>query len=486
MGTFTRHSAGLLYLTFALSALMSWGQTPTAQITGRITDKSRSVIPGARVTATNIETLVRTETTSNDVGYYVIPLLPTGEYGIEVQREGFRSAMQDRILLTVDRIARIDIELEVGAVSERIEVAAVAPMLERDTSTVGTLVDSKRVEELPLQGRNAYALVELIPGARVPVSWQDLPMDMNNTQFVMINGARGSQNEFLLDGIPNTNARTGGPGVFPNPDSVQEFRVETNTYSAEYGRAAGGVFNVVTRSGTNRFHGSAWDFLRNSKLNANNFFSNRAGQAKPPLTFNQFGLSAGGPIRKNKTFFFTSWESARTREGVLWVGHVPTAAERAGNFSGVRNAAGQLVTVYDPNTIREDPARAGQRIRDPFPGNTMPRDRLNKISLGLQDFLPVANTSGANYTYVDNYVSANPIKTDKDTFMVKIDNHFSDKYRISGSLHLDHSPWTRANAYGNEGTPTYGPQLFQRRGVVMDQVYVLNPTTILNLRYGLS
>jgi outer membrane receptor for ferrienterochelin and colicin len=161
-------------------------------------------------------------------------------------------------------------------------------------------------------------------------------MDMNTTQYAVINGARSTQNEFLLDGVPNTNSVSQGPNIFPSPDSVQEFKVETNNLAAEYGRAAGGVFNVVTKSGTNQLHGTIWEFHRNEDVNANNFFANRAGTDKPAFVFNQFGASAGGPIRKDKTFFFGSFEAARQREGVVFLTKVPTAAERRGDFSALR------------------------------------------------------------------------------------------------------------------------------------------------------
>ena len=350
----------LLRSALALLASNAWvllAQSTTGQISGRITDASGAAVPSVHLEVINRDTDVKREVVSNELGYYVAPLLPPGTYRVLVRKEGFRQLDRDGIRLTVQQVAQIDFVLEVGAISEKVEVTGQAELLENATADIGTLVDSKRIQELPLQGRNVYALAGLIPGARMPVAWKDLPVDMNNTQFLMINGARAAQNEFLLDGISNTNARAGGPNIFPTPDSVQEFRVETNNYSAEYGRAAGGVFNVVTRSGTNQLHGSAWEFNRTAAIDANDFFANRAGQKKPPFTFNQFGASIGGPIRKDKTFFFGSWESARERQGAVFAGAVPTAAERAGDFSQIRTAAGQAVTIYDPLTTR---ARSGQ------------------------------------------------------------------------------------------------------------------------------
>ncbi len=461
-------------------------QTPTAEIAGRITDSTGAAVPRVTVTATNMNTGVQRQTITPLDGYYTVPLLRPGEYRITIEKEGFRTVIREGIQLVVRQVARIDFVLAVGAVTETVTVTAAAPLLESETATIGQLVDSKRIQEIPLRGRNPYGLVGLIPGARVPVSWQDLPVDMNLSQYASIGGARGNQNEFLLDGVPNTNVVSSGPNIFPSPDSLQEFKVETSSHSAEYGRAAGGVFSVVTKSGTNTLHGSAWEFHRDQRLNANDFFANRAGLRKPVFTFNQFGATLGGPVRRDKTFFFGSYEGARQRQGIVYLGQVPTAAERAGDFSEVRTAQGQPILIYDPLTSRSDPASPGRSIRDAFSNQIVPRTRQSKVALALQDYLPLPNTRGSNFTNAGNFISANSDAVNKDIFMVKVDHAVSRKQSLGGSVHYDRAPWNRPNAYGNVATPTWGPQVFERRGVVVDDTYTLNPTTVLDFRYGLS
>jgi outer membrane receptor protein involved in Fe transport len=477
----SRHSLAVLGLVCVSVCL---AQTPTAQITGRITDPSGAVIPGVSVTVINVATAVERPVESNEVGYYTAPLLPPGDYRIVVEKEGFRLITRTGINLVVQQVARIDFTMEVGAVTETVEVIGEAPLLESETSSIGQVVDSRNVSELPLRGRNPYALVALIPGARVPISWRNLPMDMFTSQYALINGARGNQNEFILDGIANTNTVSSGPNIFPTPDSIQEFNVVTNNFSAEYGRAAGGVFNVVTKSGTNQLHGSLWEFHRNENINANAFFANRFGRPKPAFTFNQYGGTVGGPIQRDKTFIFGSYEKALQREGQIYVGQVPTALERMGDFSEIRNSRGQPITIFDPLTGTGDP---GNPIREPFPNNMLPPDRINQAMRTLQDdFLPLPNTAGAEFTNADNFASAAPIESNKTTFMVKADHIKSQKQRISGSFHFDRSPWLRPNAYGNIASPVWGPQIFQRRAVVFDDTYTINPTTVFNFRYGMS
>ena len=467
----------LLLLAFSLSAAAQ-----VATITGLVTDPGEASIPAATVTATNTQTGVRTNAVSTSEGFFTIGRLPPGAYSVKVEKPGFGAATRN-VAITIGQVVRLDVQLQLSSVATQVDVAAAAALLESQTSTIGQLVDNRRVEELPLRGRNPYALATIIPGARVPVTWGDLPVDMFTDAHVVINGARGDQNEFLLNGIPNTNGVQGGANIFPSVDSVQEFKVDTNNYSAEYGRAAGGVFNVVTKSGTNRFHGTAFEFHRNENVNANDFFQNRAGKAKPPFTFNQFGGTFGGPIRKDKTFFFANYEDAREREGITFSMRVPPAAERNGDFSQTRNANNQIIQIFDPLTTA---TVDGQPTRQPFAGNVIPQARLDPVARQLQQFLPPSNAPGAAFTLQDNFIAGAPSKIGKRVASVKIDHSISDRQKLNGAFHYDRSPSIRPNAFGNEATPTLGPQLFQRRGISLEDVLTLNPTTVLDIRYGLS
>ena len=206
-----------------------------------------------------------------------------------VEMQGFKSVKESGIVLAVGQVARLDYALEVGAVADSVEVSARAVLLDSETSSLGQVVGSRQVTELPLLGRNAYSLAALVPGVRTSIGMNDVPVDQISTVSASINGSRSSQNEFLLDGAPNTAGAQNQPVINQNVDSVQEFKVETNTFSAEYGRSAGGVFNVVTKSGANDVTFTAYEFLRNDKLNANDFFANRAGRKPAPFRFNQFG-----------------------------------------------------------------------------------------------------------------------------------------------------------------------------------------------------
>ncbi|MBI3684775.1 MAG: TonB-dependent receptor [Acidobacteria bacterium] len=468
--------AAMLLLAAAASAQV-------ASISGLVTDPSSAPVIGVKVTATNTATNVVTGTLTSQDGRYNLPQLPPGTYSLSLEAGGFAPARRTGIELTVGQIARIDVELQLGSVATSVNVEASALLLESESSTIGRLVDNRRVEELPLRGRNPYALVTIVPGARVPITWGDVPIDMFTDAHAVINGARGDQNEFLLDGIPNTNGVQGGANIFPAVDAVQEFKVETNNYSAEYGRAAGGIFNVVTKSGTNQLHGSAFNFHRDENVNANDFFQNRAGRPKPPYVFNQFGATVGGPIRKDRTFFFANYEGVREREGITFNGHVPTSEERAGNFSNARNAQGQIITIFDPLTTR---GAGGAAVRDPFAGNLVPSTRFDRAAVEIQKYFPQPNAAGARFTNQDNFIAGTPNMINRDVWSIKADHSISSNHRISGMFAYDRSPSIRPNAFGNEATPTLGPQLFQRRGAAFEDTYTINPTTVLDFRYGLS
>ena len=274
-------SIRLLLLAVLGCAASAASFAQTAQVTGRISDQAGAVIPGAQITIANAGTGLSRESVSNNEGYFTIPLLQPGAYRVAVKKDGFKPLVQSGVTLQVEQVLRLDYTLETGAVTETVNVAAAnTAALETETSSLGKVVDQQRIQNLPLLGRNPYSLVALVPGARPSAGLNDLPVDQISQSFVSINGARANQNEYLLDGAPNTAAAQNQPVVFVNPDAVQEFKVETNNFSAVHGRAGGGIFNIVTRSGTNEYHGTAYDYLRNDALNANTFFGNRAGQKK--------------------------------------------------------------------------------------------------------------------------------------------------------------------------------------------------------------
>ena len=415
----------LLILLLAAGTPSLWAQSAT--ITGRVLDSAEAMVPGARVTATNIATTSERSATSNEQGIYTIPLLLPGEYKLTVQANGFKSLTRT-VQLEVAQTMALDLKLEVGDLAQSVEVSAQSVVLESSSSELGQHVEGKQVLDLPILGRNAYALVQLVPGARMPVLFNtQLPVSMINDQFVSINGARGDQNEYLLDGAPNTNPGQSGPTIFPVADSVAEFRVITNAYSAEYGRAAGGVFNVATRSGSNELHGAIFEFLRNDAITANDFFANRAGQPKPEFRFNQFGFTTGGPVvlpklykGRNRTFFFGSYEGVRQLQGSAFTGTVPTAAEREGDFSQARTGTGALITIFDPmSTVNSN----GQYLQTAFPGNVIPATRIDPVARNLVAYYPQSNAAGSAFTNTGNFINTSPAHVSRDIFSVRPGEH---------------------------------------------------------------
>lgn len=494
-----RRVAGCLALFVLLGAgsVVALGQT--AQVTGRITDPSGAVVPGVAVAVVNADNGARRETVSNDEGFYTIPLLQPGNYQITVRKDGFKPVSQSGLALAVQQVARLDFALDLGTTSEEVRITSTAPLLESETSSLGKVIDAQRIQNLPLLGRNPYSLVALVPGARPSAGLNDLPVDQISTVAVSINGARGNQNEYLLDGAPNTAAAQNQPVIFANPDAVQEFKVETNSYSAQYGRAAGGIFNIVTKSGTNDLHGTVYDYLRNDALNANNFFANRAQIAKSPFRFNQFGATVGGPLLlpekifgpaaydgRRQSFFFGSYEGVRFSQGGTYVGTVPTLAQRAGDFSQTRDAQGRLIQLYDPATTRRNPANTAQFIRDPFAGNLIPRDRWNPVAVRLLDYLPLPNATGNAVTGAGNYVTNAVNLIRKDTFSVRLDHILNEAQRLAGRYNYDRTPLTRPNVYGNLASPTFGPQIFTRQNFGLDYTVTFGPAMVGNFLFSFT
>jgi len=331
-------------LVWALIALLTgtlaFAQITTTTVVGTVTDNTGAAVVGATVTVTNVETnLVRTTKTDAEGGYRV-EFLPVGSYKLEATANGFKSYLQQGIVLTVNQVARLDMKLSVGSTSETVTVTESTPLVNTSNAEIGRTIESVEIAHLPLVNRNAYSLLDLTPGVQSNNNGVATASSGTSSlilgypeQRTLINGGTdggtGSVNYYLDGGVNMTGLRNTG-NILPNPDAIQEFRVQTNSYSVEYGRYASGVINVLTKSGTNKFHGSVFEFLRNDALNANDW-----GQlTKAPLRRNQFGATIGGPIVKDKTFFFFSYSGLRQTTSTFLNGAtVPTALERVGDFS---------------------------------------------------------------------------------------------------------------------------------------------------------
>ena len=434
-------------MMFAASSL-AWAQG--AEVTGRVTDPSGSVIPTADVVVLNIETGVRYPTHTNGDGYFSVPQLNPGKYQVEVNASGFKPVVHTGIVLQVEQVARVDFKLELGNVTEKVEVTGTAPLVDSETSDVGQVINNKSIVEMPLDGRNAWDLSKLTGG----VIYVGNQGDANEVPWVSMAGSRVKTQEFFLDGgsVQKSGLATAQAELEPMVDAVDEFKVITNNYAAEYGRSAGGVFVAVSKSGTNQFRGDAFEFFRNTALDARNFFS----LTNPPIHYNQFGGTLGGPIRKNKTFFFTALETTLTGSGTPEILTLPTAAEKAGNFSGLLNASGKMIPIYNPLTTVINTANLNQSTRDPFPNNIIPSSMFDPVAVKAQSYYPLPNVPGT-ITGANNYnVNLTEYRTQYHGTM-KIDHIVSEKDRIFGRYIQQHNFIPQANVFPTAAASGVGP-----------------------------
>ena len=479
------------FLALTLTAASLSAQVAT--LTGRITDPSGAVIPQAKIAVRSVSTGINTATETTAEGYYTLPSLMPGRYEVTFSKAGFNTVKQSGVELAVQQIARLDLVMQIGALAEAIEVRSQAVLLDSESATVGQVIGNKQVTELPLLGRNTYALAMLVPGVRNSQGVNNLVIDQISTVAYSINGQRANSNEFLLDGAPNTAASQNQPVINANPDMVQEFKVETNSFSAEYGRAAGGVFNVITKSGTNDLHFSAYEFLRNDKLNANDFFANRSGTKRAPFRFNQFGGTLGGPVvipklynGKNRTFFFVNTEIVRFVQGIIFTSVLPDPRHLTGDLSNARLADGRLVNVFDPATTV--PNAAGGFLRLPFPGNVIPGARIDPVARGYSKLIPAPTVLNAPLGTI-NYTRGDGNRVPKDSYSFRGDHNFSDSNRIFARYSYDDTPYIRAPVFGQELkhiAPTAGPQTFTRWNAVMEDTHTISPSMIGVFRYSAS
>jgi carboxypeptidase family protein len=408
--------SGRLLRCIAAAAVLLGGaalhaQVTTADIVGRVTDSTGGVLPGASVTIEHLGTHdVRTVPTSA-TGDYLFNLLPIGIYSVKVELQGFVTQTTRLTLSTGDRV-RFDAKLQVGQVSENVLVTAESPLVQTDTATVGSLVSAKAVEDLPVSGRNIQRLVQLVPGAfegqTNSLASGNRPDDRRQTSAVSINGSLDNQNNQLIDGIDNNERAIGTVGVKPSIDAIAEVKVQTSMYNAEVGRTAGGVVNIITKAGSNAFHGSAFEFVRNDRFDARNFFA--TGVDKPKLSQSQYGGSVGGPVIHNRTFFFGDYEGFNVTQGVTTVVTVPTALMRAGNFSELSTP------IYDPT--------ASPRVA--FPGNIIPASRLSPIALNYLALYPLPTGAGL----ANNYTGTRDRTQDAKTTDVRADHIFNTDNRL--------------------------------------------------------
>jgi len=401
-----------LLLLAALAASVVWTQTQ-GQITGVVSDSSGAVVAGAAITVTNPQTNFTRQVQTNSAGNYVFPTLLPGFYSVRVEMPGFQSEVRNQIELQIDQVARIDFQLKVGAVTESLEVTEGSLLLNTEDVTIGTVIENRSIVELPLNGRNLLQLVALSPNVTVGFdsgggATSRQGGDRSNQQL-SISGGRKEFTYFTLDGVDNTDVNFNSYIFLPSIDALQEFKVQTGVYSAEFGRETAQV-NVSSKGGSNDYHGALFEFLRNSALDARPYAFTSSVPAQAPFKWNQYGFTLGGPVRipklfngRNRLFFMSNFEGFRLHNQSQGIYSVPPAAMRAGDFSQIASST----TVRDPLT--------GQ----PFPNNMIPAGRLSSISQKLFEFYPAPNVAGGRLT--SNYLSLNNNVTNKDQFTTRID-----------------------------------------------------------------
>ena len=399
-------------------------------IQGVVSDVSGGVIPTANITVANVGTGVEYSAQSNETGFYSVPFFRPGTYNVAAQTEGFAPSVQENLKLDVQQTARVDFELSVGTITEVVEVSAAAALLESEQATMGQVIENKRIVEMPLNKRNYLELAQLavgiLPGSTVGAGTR--PGRSGEAGFVGM-GMRGYQNNVMIDGVDNGSRAGGGPLGFqaqaskPSVDAVAEFKVVTNNMSAEYGFRMGPKVLVSIKSGSNDLHGSAFEFIRNDKLDATNFFANRSGSIKPTLRQNQFGGTLGGPIIKNKTFGFFSYQGTRIRLGRSFLSTVPARLTRSGDFSMERRNHNM---VFDPESTVGTGSSA---VRNPFPNNVIPASRFDPVSTPLLSRYPLPNVQDREFGF-NNYFRAPSDSDDADQYDFRTDHNFSDNDRV--------------------------------------------------------
>ena len=457
----------------SLCPLSSFAQQETATISGTITDATGAIVPRAAVVATNVQTNLSIRTQSDDAGLYVIPSLRPGEYSVSAESKGFRKVVRTSVTLQVAQVARIDITLQPGDLAETVEVVGATSLLDTQTSSRGLVIDQKKIVDLPLNGRDYNQLALLSPGV---LPGTPRLASVNFKGVLNVNGNRTFNNVFLLDGVDNISYSNSFRGenvqlVQPSIEALQEFKIQTNAYSAEFGRSSGAVVNATIKSGTNTVRGSLYEFLRDDSLDANNFFSNALGAPKPKRERNQFGAAVGGPLIRNRTFWFADYEGLRDQEGVPRVRQVPTAAEKAGLF----------------RTAVVDPFAAG---RPQFAQNAqglwvIPRERWDPVGAAIVAMIPDPNVAGSTI-----YASTPVTDTRQDQFDVRVDHQFASNLTLFGRYSfvdtLTFRPAPLPGLAEGSFNDAFGSNDNRSQGLALGLTWTVSPTLVGDIRFGYS
>ncbi len=446
-------------------------QVDTGTIVGTVKDATGAVLPGATVVISAVGTGVHTALRTAADGTYVATPLRIGEYTISVEATGFKSQTQKNVVLQVQDRLRVDFVLQVGDISERIVVEDAPPLLQTETSSLGDVISSSQVTSLPLNGRDYTQLAVLTAG----VSRTDLGDNGNNGGSFAANGTRATLNNFLLDGIDNNSNDNGRNVLQTSVDAIAEFKVQTNSYSAEFGRSGGAVINATIKSGSNDFHGTVFEFLRNSALDARDYFAD-PNSPKPLFQLNQFGGTIGGPVIKNKTFFFADYQGSILKDGQTIISTVPMSAEKNGDFS----ASGAV--IYDPQTT--DPSNGN--ARQAFLNNRIPATRFDPVAKAFMDLYPDPNVPGA---VRNNYITTGNFTDKVHSTNLRLDHSFSDRNQIFGRFAYNKQHTETPSplpGLANGGGSRTGDTFINAEGVSIGDTFTVNPSTINEFRIGFT
>ena len=464
----------------AFLSVPAWAQVATGTIVGVVEDPSGAVLPGAQVTVTHQATQEVRKTLTNERGEFTVPYVRIGEHSLMAEMKGFNLRTLTGIVLRVDQTITLTVRLDVGAVTEAVQVTAATPLVDSATSSLGQVIENKKIVEMPLNGRNAFAL-GLLAGFTAPVTGMS-----TNLPFVA-GGGRFQNNDVMLDGVDNnTSSNNGGVGAngiayTPSVDAVEEFKVKTNNYSAEFGRAAGAIISATTKSGGNDLHMSAWEFLRNEKLDANNFFSNAGGVPRQPFKQNQFGFTVGGPVfipklydGRNQTFFFADFEGTRRRTSASSnILDVPPMDFREGDFSRY------AFPIYDYRARR---LSGGSVVSTPLPGKILPKSYINSASAATTGLIPAPNF-GPPGAQARNYLRNAPQQFDNNQYDVRGDHRLTQANTLFARISV-----------GNAATPNPGnfdgfigggnTNLRRPRNAVFSDTHIFSPSVVNEFRFG--
>jgi carboxypeptidase family protein len=469
---------GLVVVASLLPRLAA-AQAVTGTILGTVTDSTGAAVPGATVTLTNVGTGQARTLVTDSVGEYTAPSLPTGTYRLVSELPGFKSVTISNIQLGVDQHVRINVQLQIGAVAENVTVAASTPLVQIASSELGTTVQEEQIKTLPLNGRNFVNLTRTVPGVVRGIPGANIDgagsLAWRASASFSANGQRPRDNNYILDGVDNNETWLQTVVLFPSVDALDEFKMQTSTYSAEFGRSLGGVVNLQIKSGSNTMHGSAFEFLRNDAFDANNYFNNRAGRPKPDFSQHQFGGTSGGPIVKDRTFYFFDYQGLRVSQGQTYLSTVPSAKMRNGDFSELNRV------LYDPITHL------------PFPGNVIPQDRWDPAAKSiLNQLIPAPNTAGvlsSSGQTINNYLINPTLERQDNQIDAKVDHSLTANNRafVRYSYEKTHRVLPATLPHGDAGfTFGAGEGNIKAQGLAFNDTHTFQSNWLNEFRFGWS